>query len=95
MYMFFHLEGYPHDIILKVWMKTKQFRREQLLTTRNNEDKDAPLMFITTYSRANPNFKELFSKQWAYLGRSSAQENLGERDFMITYRKPLPSKICW
>ena len=45
-------------------------------------------MFIPTYSRANPNFKELFSKHWTYLGRSSATREFGKRDFMITYRKP-------
>ena len=43
-------------------------------------------MFITTYSRANPNFKELFSKHWAYLGRSSA--TVWEKGLMIIYRKP-------
>ena len=45
-------------------------------------------MFITTYSRANCNFKELFSKHWAYLVRSSATRELGKQDFMITYRNP-------
>ena len=45
-------------------------------------------MFITTYSRANPNFKELISKHWPYLGRSSAIRELGKQDLMITYRKP-------
>ena len=45
-------------------------------------------MFITTYSRANLNFKEIFSKHWSYIGRSSATRKLGQQDFMITYRKP-------
>ena len=45
-------------------------------------------MFITTYSRANQNCKELIS----YLGRSSATRELGKQDFMITYRKPLSLK---
>ena len=30
-------------------------------TGENNEDKNIQVMSITTYSRANPNFKELFS----------------------------------
>ena len=35
--------------------------REQLLSpTEMNQDTNIPLMFITTYSRANANFKELF-----------------------------------
>ena len=88
MYFFFMWREYPHDIILEAWMKTEEFTREQLLTTGNNENKDIPLMFITTYSRANPNFKELFSKHWAYFGRSSAKREFGKKDFMITYRKP-------
>ena len=36
-------------------------------------------MFITTYSSANPNFKELISKHWSYLGRSSATRELGRQ----------------
>ena len=46
------------------------------------------LKFITTYSWANPNFKELFSKHRSYLGRSSATRELGKQDFVISYRKP-------
>ena len=88
MYFFFMWREYPPDIILEAWMKTKEFTREQLLTTGNNQNKDIPLKCITTYSRANPNFKELFSKHWAYLGRSSATREFGKKDFMITYRKP-------
>ena len=45
-------------------------------------------MFITTYNSANPNFRELISKHWSYLGRSSATSELGRQDIMITYRKP-------
>ena len=56
MYLFFKWQEYPHDIILEAWVKTNEFTREQLLTTGNNENKDIQLMFITTYSRANPNF---------------------------------------
>ena len=63
--------------------------REQLLSPiETNHDTKTPLMFITTYSRANPNFKELISKHWSYLGRSSATRELGKQDSMITYRKP-------
>ena len=89
MYLFFIWRESPHDTILRAWMKTSKITREQLLTpVENNEDKNIPLMFITTYSRANPNFKELFSKHWAYLGRSSATSELEKQDFMIAYRKP-------
>ena len=70
-------------------MKTNRVARAQLLTpVENNQDKDIPLIFITTYSRANSNFKELFSKHLPYLGRSSATRELGKQDFMISYRKP-------
>ena len=44
-------------------------------------------MFIPSYSTTNPNFKEIISKHWSYLGRSSATRELGKQDFMITYRK--------
>ena len=73
MYFFFIWREYPHAAILKAWMKTNKITREQLLTPAESiQDADVPLIFITTYSRANPNFKELFSKHWSYLGRSSA-----------------------
>ena len=89
MYFFFIRREYPHDTILRAWMKTNKVTREQLLSpAENNQDTDIPLMFITTYSRANPNFKELFSKHWSYLGRSNATRELGKQCFMITYRKP-------
>ena len=88
MYLFFIWREYPHDV-LRAWMKTNRVTREQLLPPiENNQDADIPLMFITSYSRANPNFKELFSKHWSYPGRSSATRELGKKDFMITYRKP-------
>ena len=85
MYLFFRWRKYPHYIILKAWTDTNKFTREQLLHTENSETKD---VFITTYNTANPNFKELISKHWAYLGRSSATRDFGQRDFMVTYRKP-------
>ena len=78
MYLFFIWREYPHHVVLRAWMKTNRFTREQLLTpVENNQHKNIPLMFITTNGRANPNFKELFSKHWAYLGRSSATRELG------------------
>ena len=89
MYLFFIQREYPHDVVLSAWMKTNRVIKEQLLTpVENNQEKDIPLMFITSYSRANPNFKEHFPKDWPYLGRSSATRELGKQDFMITYRKP-------
>ena len=88
MFLFFRWREYPHDIILKAWTDTNKFTREQLLQTDNNVTKDVPLMFITTCNRASPNFKEFISKHWAYLGRCSATRDFGQRDFMVTYRKP-------
>ena len=67
MYFFFIWREYPHNTILRAQLKTNRFTREQLLSPRENiQDTDIPLMFITTYSRANQNFKELFSKHWSY-----------------------------
>ena len=79
MYLFFRWRDYPHDIILKAWMDTNKFTREQLFTPENSETKDVPLMCITTYNRANPNSKELISKHWAYLGRSSTTRDFGQK----------------
>ena len=93
MYFFFIWWEYPHDTILRAWKKINKVTREQLLSTaENNQDTSIPLMFITTYSSANPKFKGLFSKQWFHVGRSSATRELGNQDFMITYRKPLSLK---
>ena len=79
----------PHDTILKAWEQANKVSREQLLSPKvTSHDTKTPLMFITTYSRANPNLQELISKYWSFLGRSSATRELGKQDFMITYRKP-------
>ena len=64
---------YPHGTSIDAWNTTNQVTRETLLSgTKINQDTNAPLMFITTYNSANPKFKELISKHWSYLGRSSA-----------------------
>ena len=89
LYWFFTWREYPHDILLDAWKKTNQVSRKTLLPqTRNNQETNTPLMFITRYSSANPNFKELISKHWSYLGRSCATREMWRQDFMITFRKP-------
>ena len=61
MYFFFIWREYSHDVVLRAWMKMNKVTREKLLSpAENNQDTDIPLMLITTYSRANPNFKGLF-----------------------------------
>ena len=89
MYFFFIWREYPHDIVLDAWRKTSKITREQLLSqTKNNKDIDTPLMFITTYSSANHNLKELFANICPILADLVPLENLVLQDFMITYRKP-------
>ena len=89
LYWFLIWREYPHDILLDAWKRTNEVTREILLSqTRSNQETNNPLMFITTYNSATPNFKELISKHWSYPGRSSATRELGRQDFMITYRKP-------
>ena len=88
LYLYFRWREYPHDIILQAWTDTNKFIREQLLETVDNTAKDLPLMFITTYNRASPNFNELISRHWAYLGRSSAIRDFEQKKFMVTYRRP-------
>ena len=86
---YFRWREYPHDILIEAWSKTNQLTRETLLAdTTGNWDSHAHLMFITTYNSANSNFRELISKHWSYLGRSSATRELGRQDIMVTYRKP-------
>ena len=89
LYWYFRWREYPYDILIDVWSKTNQVTRETLLSdTRDNQDSIAPLMFITTYNSANPNFRELISKHWSHMGRSIATRELGRQDIMVTYRKP-------
>ena len=88
-YWYFRWREYPHDILIEAWGKTNQVNREALLAdTTDNQDSKAPLMFITTYNSANPNFRELIPKHWSYLGRSRATRELCSQDIMVTYRKP-------
>ena len=88
LYWYFRWREYPHDILIDAWSKTNHVARETLLSdTGNNQDSNASLMFITTYNTTDPNFREMISKHWSYLGRSSATRELGRQDIMITYRK--------
>ena len=88
LYFYLRWREYPHHTILQAWTDTNKFTREQLLKTLDNTTEDLPLMFITTYNRANPNFEQLISRHWAYLGRSSATRDFEQRKFMVTYRRP-------
>ena len=87
------MEEFPHGTLIEAWRKTNQVTREALLTgNTGNQDSKASLMFITTYNSANPNIRELISKQCSYLGRSSATRELCSQDIMVTYRKPSSMK---
>ena len=89
LYLYFIWREYPHDILIEAWRKTNRVSRDTLLSdTTGNQNSTAPLMFITKYNSANPNFREIISKHWSYLGRSSATRELGRQYIMITYRKP-------
>ena len=89
LYWYFIWREYPHDVILEAWLKTNKVNRESLLDgNTDNKDTKAPLMFITTYNSAYPNFREIISKHWSFLGRSSATRELSNQDIMVTYRKP-------
>ena len=84
---------YPYDILIEAWMKTNLVTREVLLAdTTGKQESKALLMFITTYNSANPNFRELISKHWSYLGRSSTTRELCNQDIMVTYMKPTSLK---
>ena len=47
-----------------------------------------PLMMITTHKRHNLPLKEIKSKYWLILDRSSATRTLVNNDIMVTLRKP-------
>ena len=72
LYWYFIWREYPCDTLSDAWKKTNQVTRETLLLdTGHNQDTNPPSMFVTTYNSANSNFRELISKHWSYLGRSS------------------------
>ena len=88
-YLYFVWREYPCNLILRKWEQASVISRDLLLTPKETTcQTKTPLMFITTYSMSNPNFKEIISKHWSYLGRSSITTELGKQDFMIRYRKP-------
>ena len=87
-YLLFIWRENPKELIERKWQQASGMSWEQLLIAKETtNDTKTLLMFITTYSRSNPNFKEIISRHWSYLGRSSAIRELGKQDF-ITYRKP-------
>ena len=58
LYWHFIWREYPHDILIEAWKKTNKVTRETLLSnTTGNQESTTPLMFITTYNSANPNFR--------------------------------------
>ena len=62
LYWYFIWREYPHDVILEAWQKTNKVKRESLLDdTTGQKETTAPLMFITTYNSANPNFRDIIS----------------------------------
>ena len=98
LYWYFIWREYPHDIILEAWQKTNKVNRTSLLDdTTGKKETTAPLMFITTYNSANPNFRDIISKHWSFLGRSSATRELCYHDIIVTYRKPqsLKDMLFW
>ena len=56
--------------------------------TESTTQAETPFLFITTYSKSNPNLKEIISKNWSFLDKSSATKDLEKHDLMITHRKP-------
>ena len=93
LYWYFIWREYPQDVLPEAWNRTNQVTRESLLTdsTGKHESK-APLMFITTYNSAYPNFRELISKHWSYLGRSSATKNFNsEHPMNLKNLYPIPN----
>ena len=62
LYWYFIWREYPHDILLEAWRKTNQVTKEALLTdTTGKQESKTPLMFITTYNSANPNFRDIIN----------------------------------
>ena len=85
LYWYFIWREYPHDVVLEAWQKTNKVNRESLLDgSTDKKETKAPLMFITTYNSANPKFREIISKHWSFLGRSSATRELSNQDIMVT-----------
>ena len=85
----FYLEGIP------LWHYTRSLEEDQsghqrstIVWYHSKQESKTPLMFIITYNSANPNLRELLTRHWSYLGRSSATRELCNHDIMVTYRKP-------
>ena len=85
---FFSWREYPHDTILRAWKKTKSYKRATIVQQKPMKTQiyhSCSLLHTVEPIQISRNF---FSKHWSYLGRSSATRELGNQDFMITYRKP-------
>ena len=96
MYLLFLWREYPHDTIMKAGGKqimcqgSNYYLKQRILILQKHHS----CVSLPTVELIQ-NFKEIISKHWPYLGRSSATRELGKQDFMITYRK-LPSlRIIW
>ena len=78
MYFFLNLEGISPWYNLESLRTNKESNKGITIVSKRNQSRHKNTTYVYHYRRANQNLKELLSKHWTYLGRSSAHLGIGK-----------------
>ena len=77
--------GYPHELIVKSFLKANQQNREDLLAMeKENSTMDKKIRLITTYSTHNPPMKDILQRYKDYFIQN--QKGIKFQDIQTVYR---------
>ena len=77
--------GYPHELIVKSFLKANQQNREDLLAMeKENPTMDKKIRLITTYSTHNPPMKDILQRYKDYFIQN--QKGIKFQDIQTVYR---------
>ena len=81
-------QGYPTDTITKGRTKASNKEREDTLRKtigQDPEEKEEPLVMVTTFQPEFKTMKEIIQKNWDLLNKSTATKELAERKMLFGY----------
>jgi hypothetical protein len=83
--------GYPLHLVEEAALKVRRIDRQSLLHPPNraqNPKDDDKLVLVTTYNPDDNTLRDLVTKNWNLLGKSTNTSFLHEKKLMTAYRRP-------
>ena len=88
---YFLNRGYPTHIIEEAVLKTRRLDRNELLNAepsqKPKQDTDN-MILTTTYHPQDNTLREIVSRHWDFLGKSTNTQKLHKKHLMVGYRRP-------